>query len=423
MTARLAGIASIACLALAAPAHAADPLRAQQWNLDLVESDAAHATATGTGAIVAVIDSGVLATHEDLTGRLLPGRDFVQDDNTPQDGNGHGTHVTGIAVATKDNDRGVSSTAPGATVLPLRVLDDDGAGNTDDVAAAIDHAVAQGAQIVNLSLGSDVPLIGAGGEENLNRALGRAADAGLVIVAAAGNNGVPICEQPAITGRLLCVGSVDKRRVRSVFSSFPGTAGVMAPGGSGAPVVGEDVLSTYNNGRYEEIAGTSQAAPHVAGVAALLVSLGLRGQQVVERIRATATDAGQAGPDSEYGAGIVNARAAVAGLKPPGGGNGGAGKGSASIARNHRTKTVLEKGIRAGCRPPKAGRCTARIVSGQTTIAYGSAKTKANTKVIVVAKVTKAGRKLLAKRDTVKATAEIAPPGAATVSKSITIRR
>jgi serine protease len=425
MPVRRSLVAALAVLALAAPAaHAApDPLRSQQWNLNLVEADAAHATATGAGAIVAVIDSGVMATHEDLGGRLLAGRDFVQDDATPQDGDGHGTHVTGVIVANKENGAGISSVAPGATVLPLRVLDDEGSGEGSDVAAAIDYAVAQGAHVINLSLGSEVPLIGAGGDERMNAALGRAAAANVTIVAAAGNNSVPICEQPSIAGRLLCVGAVDRGGNRSFYSSSAGSRGVMAPGGSGLPFTGEDVLSTYNDGKYQEVAGTSQAAPHVSGIAALLVSLGLRGQAAADRILATATDAGESGPDDTYGAGIANARAAVAGLaKPPDGGGGT--KGSAGVARVHRIASVLKKGIRVSCVAPSAGRCTGRVVAGSTTIATGSASAKAGEKVVLVARVTKAGRKRLAKvKSSLSAKAEIAIPGAASKTKTLSLRR
>ena len=410
-----------ALLAAAAPAAGApDPRRGEQWNLDMVESDAAHATATGAGAVVAVIDSGVNAAHPDLAGRLLPGRDFVQNDDTPQDADGHGTHVAGIVVANKENGVGVSSVAPGATVLPLRVLGDDGSGTSENVAKAIDYAVARGAHVINLSLGSEVPLIGAGGDELFNRALVDAAAAGVTIVAAAGNNSVPICEQPTAAVPLLCVGAVDRRRARSFYSSAAGPRGVTAPGGSGLPITGEDVLSTWNDGTYVEVAGTSQASPHVAGVAALLVSLGLRGKPVADRILATAVDAGAAGPDDMYGAGIVNAKAAVAGLKPPDGGP----KGKASVASRHRIATVLKKGIRVTCRAATAGRCTARIVAGSTTLAYGSAKAKAGQTVTLTARVTKAGKQRLqkAKKD-VGARAEMAIPGAPTRTKSLKLLR
>jgi subtilisin family serine protease len=243
--------------------------------------------------------------------------------------------------------------------------------------------------------------------------------ANVTIVAAAGNNSIPICEQPAIEGKLLCVGAVDRNGGRSFYSSSAGPRGVMAPGGSGLPFTGEDVLSTYNDGRYREVAGTSQAAPHVAGIAALLVSLGLRGQAAADRILATATDAGAAGPDDVYGAGIANARAAVAGLKPPGG-----AKGSASVARVHKIATVLKKGIKVSCRAATAGRCSARITAGSTTLATGFADAKAGQTVSLRARVTKAGRRRLQKvKKSLQAKAELAIPGARTKTKTLSLRR
>ncbi len=302
-----------------AAAAAGDPLRSQQYGLDMIETDAAHRAATGRGAIIAILDTGVLATHPDLQGgRLLQGRDFVgAGDDTPQDAvDGHGTHVLGIAGATEGNGVGVASVAPGATMLPVRVLGDDGSGDVQDVVEGIDYAIAQKADVINLSLGG-LPLVGSA--EEFDAAIDRALDAGRVVVAASGNDGVPTCSQPSGRGRLLCVGSVDKRGLRSFFSNFAGALGVSAPGGSALPLPGENILSTFNDGDYTEMAGTSQATPHVAGVAALLVEKGLRGQAAVRRILATARDAGMPGPDAEYGAGIVNAKNAVTGL-------GGAGR-------------------------------------------------------------------------------------------------
>ena len=231
------------------------------------------------------MDSGVQADHPDLAGHLRPGYDFVQNDATPQDGNGHGTHVSGIIGAVSGNGIGVESVAPGATILPVRVLDDDGGGSTDTVAKGVDYARTHGADVINLSLGSDVPLVGAMGGDAFDAAVHRALAAGIVVVAASGNNGVPVCEQPAAGDGLLCVGAVDKRKQRSFFSSFGSGLGLVAPGGSGTGIPGEDVLSTYTGSGYEELAGTSQAAPHVSGVAALLV--GARGAR---------TGGGQADP-------------------------------------------------------------------------------------------------------------------------------
>jgi serine protease len=237
-------VAVLALFATAPPA-AADPLRDRQWNLSLVEADAAHATSTGAGAVVAVVDSGVAAGHPDLAGRLAAGRDVVDGDATPEDGDGHGTHVTGIVGAATGNGTGVASVAPGARLMPVRVLGADGSGTTAGVVAGIDWARSHGADVINLSLGSEVPIVGAIGGDELDGAIRRALAAGIVVVAAAGNNSMPLCEQPAAAAGLLCVGAVDRRRQRSVFSSFGRGLGVMAPGGAGLPQAGENVLSTY----------------------------------------------------------------------------------------------------------------------------------------------------------------------------------
>ena len=115
-----------------------------------------------------------------------------------------------------------------------------------------------------------------------------------------------MCEQPAAADGLVCVGAVDKRESRSLFSSFGDGLGIVAPGGSALPATDENVLSTVPGG-YEEMAGTLQAAPYVSGVAALLASLGLRGQAAVNRMLSTATDLGPPGADAQYGHGLVNA--------------------------------------------------------------------------------------------------------------------
>src|SRR3954447_17789677 len=145
-------LALLLALAAAAPARAADPLRARQWNLDLIEADAAHATSTGTGATVAIIDSGIQADHPDLAGRIGPGYDAVDGDSTPQDGDGHGSHVAGIVGAATGNGVGVESVAPGAVLMPVRVLDNTGSGTADDAARGVDWAREHGADVINLSL-------------------------------------------------------------------------------------------------------------------------------------------------------------------------------------------------------------------------------------------------------------------------------
>jgi len=401
-------------LAPAVASAANDPRRGEQWNLDLIESDAAHATATGTGAVIAVVDTGVAAGHPDLAGQILPGRDFVQDDDTPQDGNGHGSHVSGIAIAATGNGVGISSVAPGAKLLPVRVLGDDGSGTSEDVAAGIDWARTHGAQVINLSLGSEVPIVGAMGGDEIDAAIRRALGAGLVVVAAAGNNGVPVCEQPAAAEGLLCVGAVDKRKQRSFFSSFGSGLGVVAPGGSSLPATGEDILSTVPPDGYEEIAGTSQAAPHVAGVAALLVGKGLTGQAAVKRILDTATDLGPSGDDAEYGNGLVNARAAVAGLGSGSGGpSGGSGGGTAvkPFVRVKRRQAALRRGVRVRLRAAKAGRVRIRVRSHGRTIARKLRTVPGGSARTVVAKLNKRGRRMARRPGALRAKVLVRLPG------------
>ena len=406
-------------LAPAAATAAADPRRGEQWNLDLIESDAAHATATGAGARIAVIDTGVAAGHPDLAGQILPGHDFVQDDGTAQDGNGHGSHVSGIALAATGNGVGISSVAPGARLLPVRVLADDGSGTSEDVAAGIDWARTNGADVINLSLGSEIPIIGAMGGDEIDAAIRRALAAGVIVVAAAGNNGVPVCEQPAATEGLLCVGAVDRRKQRSFFSSFGQGLGVVAPGGSSVPVSGEDILSTVPPAGYEEIAGTSQAAPHVAGVAALLVSKGVRGQAAVTRILDTATDLGPAGDDAQYGHGLVNARAAVAGLGSGGSGgsgggpSGGAGGGSAikPFVRVKRRQRALARGVRVRLRAASAGRARVRVRSHGRTIARRLRSVPAGRARTVVARLNKRGRRMARRPGALRAKVLVRLPG------------
>jgi hypothetical protein len=404
-------LAAVPTTALAA----ADPLRGRQWGLDMIESDPAHGVTRGAGATVAIVDSGVRANHPDLAGRLLPGHDFVDDDGTPQDGDGHGTHVSGIVAANADNGVGISSVAPGAMVMPIRVLDDSGAGSVEDVAAGIDFAVSSGADVINLSLGQEVPLIGS--DPNFEAAIDRALGRGVVVVAASGNNGLPVCEQPSAEGRLLCVGAVDRRGMRSFFSSFGSGLAVVAPGGSGLPVTDENVLSTWNDGGYEELAGTSQAAPFVSGVAALLVSRGLRGKAAADRVVATAKDAGPAGPDAQYGAGIVNALAAVSGPKAV---------GKVFVAGIQRLRAALRRGIKVRCLPAGPGRCRATASRKRRRLAAGSRSVHGGRWATVYARANRRGRRkfrrALRRRRSVAVGVRVTLPGAAPQRRRVVLR-
>jgi subtilisin family serine protease len=431
-------IAGLAALAFAAgPASAADPRQGEQWGLEMVNGPAAWPTSTGVGAVVAVIDTGVQASHPDLGDRLLPGFDFVGDnasepgdeDEDPRDGNGHGTHVTGIVAANRDNGEGIAGIAPGAKVLPIRVLDDDGAGYANDTIKAIDYAIDKGVHIINLSLGDFVPLQSTVfPDAAYERALERALAAGIVVVLAAGNNGFVKCESPAVDD-VLCVGAVAPDRSRSPFSSFGDGVDLMAPGGTGTGDSAGDVLSTYTGSGYEPVAGTSQAAPHVAGVAALLVSLGVRGQAAADRIAQTAADPGAV--LDQHGAGIVDAAAAVEGLgtppppdpadpdpPPP------AATGSYSTAKSVRAGTVRRRGFRVACKAARPGACSVKVRYRNRKIAAGRADVPAQIATRVAAPLNRRGKRLLkGLRRRIRVRITVTLPGEAARTRRITVRR
>ena len=351
MRTRIAGMFIAACtlaLTAAVPAAAApnDPLYAKQWGPQQVRAEQAWPTSTGTGAVIAVVDSGVDFDHPDLAGNLVSGATFLGCGDTSC-GNGdwesgpadrkdlkseHGTHVSGIAAAVTGNGTGIAGVAPDATVLPVKVLDEDG-GSFEDIALGIRYAVDNGADVVNLSLGA-LPGVQAltftGIISDVQEAIAYARDRGVVVVAAAGNDFVaPLCGTPAFDRGALCVVSTDKRELRSSFSNFAlnqEMEAVAAPGGSLAPVCGEDIVSTVplGTGRsavcgygtdYDEYAGTSMSTPHVAGVAALLAAQGRTDDAIMDVLMSTARKPGtdvRGVFDPVYGYGIVDAQAAVA---------------------------------------------------------------------------------------------------------------
>jgi serine protease len=347
VTVAVAAACSLA-LGAAVPAVAApdDPLYADQWGPQQVRAEQAWSTSTGSGTIIGVVDSGVDFDHPDLAGKLLQGATFL-DCGSTSCGNGdwesgpaerqavkstHGTHVSGIAAAATGNGTGIAGVAPDARILPVKALDEDG-GSFEDIALGIRYAVDHGADVVNLSLGA---LPGAqaltltGVIADVQEAIAYARERGVVVVAAAGNDFVaPLCGTPAFDRGALCVVSTDKREARSAFSNFALNQeldAVAAPGGSLAPICGEDVVSTVPLGTgtaaacgygtdYDEYAGTSMATPHAAGVAALLAAQGRTDENIMTALETTARHPGTGTRgvfDPVYGYGIVDAEAAVA---------------------------------------------------------------------------------------------------------------
>jgi subtilisin family serine protease len=320
---------------------------AQLWNMRTIGAEAAWATGTGKGITIAVVDTGVHATHEDLAGRLVPGRNFVTDGAPPQDDNGHGTHVAGIAAATANNRVGVFGVAPEARIMPVRVLHGpDGRGVGEDVEAGIRWAADNGAHVINLSLGEDLqglPLFGPGFADSVEYAFRK----GAICVVAAGNDSLRSSGFTADTNALIVTATTPDDTqadyASDVGAFLNGTPkwGMAAPGGASTdPPDGDDILSTFwtssnANDQYAWAAGTSMAAPHVAGAAAILRGLGLSAEQAAQRLASTAKDVGRAGPDNTYGHGRLDVAKAVAGLQPAGGspnpsGAGGSGSGGGS---------------------------------------------------------------------------------------------
>lgn len=271
--------------------------------LELTRLPRAWDVSIGQGVVVAVLDTGVAAGHEDLAGRVLPGVDLVDGDSDPSDPRGHGTLVAGVVAASGNNGRGAVGAAWGASVLPVRVLDANGNGPDSRVAAGISWAVAHGADVVNLSLG------GTATSQVLLDAVRGAVAAGVVVVAAAGNAGTQVPQYPAayapgVEG-LLSVSATDDDGALAGWSSWGDSVSVSAPG---VLLVGPQAGGTYVLG-----SGTSFAAPLVSGVAALLLSRAstMPPAEVERRIVTTARDAGPRGLDAYYGAGIVDAAAAT----------------------------------------------------------------------------------------------------------------
>jgi len=347
----IAGVAGLFALGVAtttpAGATTSDTYRSRQWNLDRISAEPAWLRSTGTGAVVAVVDTGADLTHPDLAANLIVNNDadMVEPKGTcttvkrrttcvqdgPADKNGHGTHVAGTIAAVTNNGLGVAGVAPGAKVLPVRVLDADGSGTTDQVAAGIRYAANHGADVINLSLGflsgADrvVKLIGE--LAPVYSALDYAWSKNVVIVIAAGNDTAPLCAEPSAYPHAICVGATDPNDLPSFYSNSEPTMTsqfLRAPGGAATLFCKDDVLSTVWRGAthsscspqngYDAYAGTSMATPHVSAVAALIASLhpAWTNQQIVDQILHSADDLGTPGRDPVYGWGRLNANRAVA---------------------------------------------------------------------------------------------------------------
>ncbi|MEU4395440.1 S8 family serine peptidase [Kribbella sp. NPDC023855] len=275
---------------------------AQAWDL----------SRTTGSQLVAVLDTGVDAGHPDLAGHLVAGYNATSPNRGPIDDNGHGTMTLGIIAAAANNGIGVAGVGWNAKAMPVKVLDSEGSGYDVDIAEGISWAVDHGAKVINMSLG------GPGENAVLAATIQNALDRGVVVVAAAGNDGNNVPSYPAAYPGVIAVGATNAAGVLTDFSSYGDHVDIAAPG--------TDILTTGARNLTEPgylpywwCTGTSCSAPIVAGVAALMKNKWptFTPAQVEQRLKVLSRDAGPRGTDPYYGAGNLDAYAALGGHFAP----------------------------------------------------------------------------------------------------------
>lgn len=303
------------------PSDFNDPYYRHQWHMAQINLPQAFARVQGHGAIVAVIDTGV--AYEDFERfkrvrdlnetEFVHPYDFVNKDHHANDDHGHGTHVAGTIAQSTNNGLGVVGIAPKSQIMPLKVLDGAGRGNLGAIAEAIKWAADKGAHVVNMSLGGPFP------SSILRKACKYAAGKGVLLVCAAGNSGGSV-GYPARFPECMAVSAVQYDQNITFYSSRGKEVDIAAPGGNvrvdqngdGYPDgVLQNSIYAKDNAKddYMLFMGTSMAAPHVAGAAALLVSAGITDADRIKKI--LFSSANYKGEEKLYGAGILDVGKAV----------------------------------------------------------------------------------------------------------------
>lgn len=294
-----------------------DPLYSYQWNFQAIQMPTAWDTSTGQQVIVAIVDTGVDFRAPDLASTArLPGYDFVNNDSDPTDDQGHGTHVAGTIAQSTNNGLGVAGVAFNARILPVKVLGANGQGSYENIIKGIVYAVDQGAKVINMSLA------GSSGSQALLDAVQYANSKGVVVVAAAGNSSGAVQYPAAYDEYVIGVGAVRYDLQRPAYSNFGSQVDLMAPGGDlgvdqnqdgYADGVLQQTFKTPGTFTYLFYEGTSMASPHVAGLAALLLSRSPNLTPVMVENLMTQT-AKPVEPSDQNGTGLIQAAAALAAL-------------------------------------------------------------------------------------------------------------
>jgi thermitase len=271
-----------------------------QWNLPVIGTEQGWNVTRGNEEVqIAIVDTGVDLDHPDLRNRLVKGYNVIDEKSEPDDDNGHGTHVAGIIASETNNNEGVAGMTWFSKIMPVKAMGAKGYGTTFDIAKGIVWAVDQGADVINLSLGNYQP------SKVLEEAVRYAYENNVVMVSAAGNDASNQPTYPSAYPEVLSVAAVDYNGNRASFSNYGDYIDIAAPG--------VYIPSTYYNKQYAALSGTSMAAPHVAGLAALIKSANpdIKNTQVINIIKKSAIDLGEKGKDIDYGDGLIDVNSAL----------------------------------------------------------------------------------------------------------------